>query len=586
MKKLGYVIFILLMSLPLGVMAQEYDITNYYVNVDVNENNIYSISEYYNLMFKENTQFSRNISLHPKVYLTSGKFISYITQVFNVKTDNEFNAEEDSKRYQIHFAPAEPYSSAAYVLSYDYNMGEDLDDDSDLVFVNLIDGTLDINSNEISFSLIIPTDIERDKVTFYENGKVIKDEKLIEYTIENNTINGVIHKKINEGDIISLHIQLPNNYFKNTVRTVSNLTYLLIIIPLCSLCLAVWALFKFKKGKYEDIDVADIPNRLDSMEVSYLYKGKAHASDMVSVLFHLANDGYISFKNNGGKGRINFKIRQEKKYDKDNAIQKIVYDGLFENKEEVNPASILGVFQPYFIDAKRTLDNKKNREMLFYPLVTLIKRILILIIYVGMMSLQITPLYNIIGNYIMAILGSLFVGMILTIPYKMKNKMARYILLWLSLLIIGFEISALLEFRLHLLVYIIGMLILEVSLFLEFMVPIRTVYGMQKREEMERFRIFLTGMSENYFDEMIEKDPNYFYKMLPYTIIFDLQAWWFHRFGSKVLAPPNWYISSEIYARDKLEQFIGEVIRQLTVSFETGKMFDDELLEQAPNKLL
>ena len=62
MKGIKYLILILyLLCFPFSVSAQSYEITNYHIDVNVNENNIYNISQYYNVMFVKKEDFVRKI---------------------------------------------------------------------------------------------------------------------------------------------------------------------------------------------------------------------------------------------------------------------------------------------------------------------------------------------------------------------------------------------------------------------------------------------------------------------------------------------------------------------------------------------
>ena len=586
MKKFKYVLLFLILFLPLSVSAKKYDITNYYMDVNVNQNNIYNINEYYNILFFKDYNFERNILLRPKVYLNNGKFISYVTQVINVNASSNVSEHHDSKNYFIVF-PGSNKQNETYTLSYYYNMGNDLESDNDIVFVNLLDGTLSTIPETFTFSITLPTEVDNKKIAFLKNGNLMKNgTENISYSVSGNRIDGTVNGNVSVGDILSVRITLPDGYFKGTVQTDGNSAYFLIIIPLIVIGLNFYGTKKYKREKLKIDNNIDITSMFDSVEVAYLYRGNITTTDLISVIFHLANDGYIAFKNYGSSSKVYFKIRKVKEYDKDNAVQKIVFDGLFINKDEIDIHDIEGAFNPYYRDAKRTLVNKRNKNRLFYDFAKTYKNILVIASYIGVVLLQVKPLYNYIGSYEAAIGVSFVVSLTVALLYRLKNKIIFSILALFSFILTGVSASLLFDFKLSLSVYLVGMILTFISIFFERRIPVRTVYGEQMLYDINNFRLELASLSNEAFRERTEQNPNYFFDMIPYMLVFDLSSWWFNRFKNEVTTQPSWYESSEAFTLDKLQDFIVNVISQLIVPVQTTKMYDDELLAQAPNKLL
>ena len=582
MKKIYF--FLCLILIPFSVSAKQYGITNYYVDVIVNENNIYNVTEYYNLLFFEDSEFTRTISLRPKVHLSNGKFISYVTKLANINTNEIVSIKEYSKMYKITFPKYSANTSKAVSIKYDYNMGYDLDNNSDIVFINIVDGSIETATDTSTFSITLPNIIDKTNIKIYKDGKQLIEDSSIEYTVLGNHIEGTINYQINKDDTIGIQIILPEGTFKNMVRTDSSISYLLIIIPIVMLIISIFLAKKYKSKKVEA--PFQIEDKYDSVEMSYLYNGKINVTDMLSLLFKLANNGYISFKNYGSKDNISFKIKKEREYDKNNAAQKILFDGLFQNKDEVDIHDIEGVFYPYYMDAQRTLQNKKNKTKLFHKFTNKIKKFLLIGTYIGLMLIQIKPLYNLFDSYVFGIIGSIIISAILTLAHQPKNKNLKYSLLAVSGVLIAVEGYTLLELKLDFLIYIITIMLSEITLVLETFIPIRTDYGIQKYHEVNTFKLELASMSDEKFNAKVKDNHNYFFDMIPYVIVFDLTKWWFKRFGNKVDKAPNWYESSETYTSEKLLEFIEAVMSQLVIPVQTNKSYSDELLNQAPNKLL
>lgn len=587
MKKIKYLILLCLVCFPFSVAAQQYEITNYHIDVTVNENNIYNVSEYYNVMFVEKGSFVRKISLRPEIHLSNGKFITYITKVMNFNSSEKSTIKENSKTYEVTIPESYVNASETIFLSYDYNMGDDLDNENDIVFINILDGTFVPLKDGTSFVVTLPSTVEKEDISFYVNGSKVTNEETITYSVTDNYIEGSINYDIEIGDTVAIQAILPNHYFKEAVSNENSTNYLLLIIPIITFIVSLRLTNKYKKQKPKIIeDIFAISNSFDSVEMAYLYKGKINSVDLISLIFKLANDGYILFKNYGSKDNVTFKIKKIKEYDKDNAAQKIVFDGLFQNKEEIDIRDIEGVFYPYYVDARRTLENSKNKDKLFYRHAKKLKVVILLLSYMSFVLLHINPLYNLLDSYVFATILAVILSMICVISFQFKNKILRVLLPIISAIIFAVNFYVLLDFRMNLIIYSTGFILSAITLYIESIIPIRTPYGSQIHYEIDSFRLGLASMSDETFELMIEANSNYFFDMIPYMIIFDLTGWWFNRFASKIITPPTWYESSEVYTQEKILEFIKEAIYQLTVSVQTNRMYTDELLNQAPNKLL
>ena len=594
MRKIKYLFLLLyLVFFPYRVSASSYDVTNYYMDITIDENNIYNISEYYNIMFDKKANFTRNISLRPKVYLTNNEFITYVTQVDKLDVSEEFSVTQNKNDYEVKTLEKYEDLGKSISVTYSYNMGQDLDEKRDVVFISILDGSFTPVTNEVSFSIILPTPTEKENVSFYIDGVKVKDEESIVYYVTDNHIEGTITREFKKGEVISIQVSLPNGTFKNTIsneKKVSNenkAIYLLLLIPFITFVISFLINKKYKKEKTHPVeDVYQITNNFDSAEVAYLLKGSINSRDIVSIIFKLANDGYVSFKNYESEDNIIFKIKKQKEYDKDNAVQKIVFDGLFQNKEEVGIEDIEGTFYQYYIDAKRTLENVKNDKKLFYKNIDKIKKAIIGISYVGVVLLQLTPLYNLLNSYVFATIISVVISVLFVLLLKIKNKIIKYILLVISLCIIVVEIYALLDLKTNLIIYIAGIILTALTLVIELLIPTRTIYGNQIKYEIDLFRLGLLSMSDDKFKEKVSNNSNYFFEMIPYMIIFDLNGWWFDRFIDQMETKIPWYESSELYTKENIKEFIEEIIHQFSIAIQVNKTSTDELLNQAPNKLL
>lgn len=579
MKKIPVFVGLFFLLFPITVLAKTYNVTNLYVEAEIDEENIYNITEYYNVYFEENTSFKKLIPLQQDVYTSSGKKVHYITEVTDIKTEDTYIEDVTSKFHTITFEKEAKDTNTTYLLTYKYNMGNDKDKKADVIFFPLVDIASHSSLDQMSFSVTVKNIEALDNVRFYLDDKDITEK--ISYQVSHNVVTGVLTKELFQGEKLSLQVVLPNGYFKNTETTVSYIKFLYVIFPILIFGFTFFVFKKYRFHKKIDVDIT----AFDSLEIAYLYRGKIRVIDVISVVFHLANDGYLTIKNYGSGDRVQYKLIKEKDYDKNNAGEKIVFDGLFQNKEEVDAESIDGIFSPYLEDIRQIIEDKKHRQKIFYPNVKKYKNILSALFLASAIISQIDMFYYLFNTYLVALPISIIVGGTLFIflrTEKFKKYYIPYIIL-LVLLCIG--IYTLWNLKINLIVYAVSLILFMISVYLYSQISIRTEYGEAVLNEIEAFKKSLF-MNEAMIENHVAEDSNYVYKMLPYTAVFGLTSWWLQTYGKYVKEKPIWYSSSEPYSPEKLAYCLEKIASSLSLSMQTNKRLTDELLSQAPNKLL
>lgn len=580
MKKILIVLCIFACFFPMTILAKSYNITNLYLEAEIDEENIYHITEYYNVYFEENTFFRRAIPLQLDVYTSNKNQVRYITTVNHFKTENSYTEEITSKFHEIKFEKEEKDTNTTYLFTYDYHMGNDKDKKADIIYLPLVDYTNGTKLTQMSFSISVKNIETLNHIKFYMDGNDITEQ--VDYQISNNVITGTINQDKFQGKSISVQIILNQGYFKNTEATISYTQLLYIVFPIGVFILSF---LMYKKYKYKNKIEVDIQN-FDSLEMAYLYRGKVHMLDIISIIFHLANDGYLTVKNYGSGENVQYKLIKVKEYDKENAGEKIVFDGLFQNKEEVDAESINGIFSSYLEDVRQVIENKKNYRKLFYPKVKKYKKILAVLFFFSIIISNIQMFYFLFGTYVIAISVSVILGILLFIMILQANRKIYNIMYIVMLLLVCLGVYALWHFTVPFIVYIISYILLTGTIYLYSQTRERTEYGNAVLQEIESFKDSLMVVNPSVIEVKLKEDPNYIYKMLPYTIIFELTGWWLQSNEKYTKANPFWYSSSEPYTSEKLAYCIEKIIETLAVCMQTNKKLTDELLNQAPNKLL
>lgn len=104
--------------------------------------------------------------------------------------------------------------------------------------------------------------------------------------------------------------------------------------------------------------------------------------------------------------------------------------------------------------------------------------------------------------------------------------------------------------------YIIGIIcIIIISLFIKVM-PKRTPFGNEIFGKLKGFRRFLETAKKTELEEMVMKNPEYFYDVLPYTYALGVSKVWMKQFEKIAIKAPNWYTTSDEFNTKVFETFM------------------------------
>ena len=115
---------------------------------------------------------------------------------------------------------------------------------------------------------------------------------------------------------------------------------------------------------------------------------------------------------------------------------------------------------------------------------------------------------------------------------------------------------------------------------------LRTPYGSAAYDKVSDLKHRLMTSNLNETKENVEKDSNYVYNMIPYAVTFGVTKWWLTSRSEYIKEKPFWYTSSEPHTPEKLSYCIDKIVATLSICMQTDSSDTDELLHQAPNKLL
>ena len=168
MKKIvfGFILFLLM---PLGALAADYTITDYDINIKVNENNTYDITEKIQVNFPgENHGIFRTLPLTNTISRSDGSSETVEVKISNVKVKGSHKISQNKNYLNIQFGDPNKLvtGNQIYEFRYTYNIGKDSMTDYDEFYFNLIGTEWDTTIENVNFEITMPKKFDENNISF------------------------------------------------------------------------------------------------------------------------------------------------------------------------------------------------------------------------------------------------------------------------------------------------------------------------------------------------------------------------------------------------------------------------------------
>ena len=345
--------------------SRDYVIDKYDINIIVNENNTFDITETITAYFNVSKHgIFRTIPLKNTIVRLDGTTSTNRTQVSNISVDNEYKKIRQNGNYKLQIGSKDHtlIGEQKYVIKYTYNLGKDPMNNYDELYYNIIGNEWDTVIGNITFSITMPKDFDSSKLGFSSGIKGSIDNSKVIYNVNGNKITGSYNGILDVGEALTVRCELPEGYFVDAKLDINKIDYLMFFVPIIFLVISIllWYIFGRDDQIIETIEFYP-PEGLNSLDVGFLYKGRAENKDVTSLLIYLANKGYLEISNkkielNADKINLNQESRN-------NANKKIM---ILQNKinelKESNPSSPKIKYYENMLDIYKNIDTPINYE--------------------------------------------------------------------------------------------------------------------------------------------------------------------------------------------------------------------------------
>lgn len=200
----------------------DYIITKYNVDVVVNENNVFDITE----------TITANFYVPKEEIIRTIPFQNDVKkkiEITNINVDHDYTTSKENDNYKIKIANNNAIGEQTFVINYNYDVGKDTHKEKDELYYNIIDNSWDTIIEKVTFNITMPKEFTEDNLNFSLGSKNLADSNKVDYKVDNNKISGSYNEVLTSKEELSISCELPEGYFISS-KTKINIWLLLIIL--------------------------------------------------------------------------------------------------------------------------------------------------------------------------------------------------------------------------------------------------------------------------------------------------------------------------------------------------------------------
>lgn len=526
-----HLIIICLFLFSIVAMAnQNFYISNYGLNIKIDEKNKYEVSEKIDTVF---TKPQRGIiRAIPSRYGSRNLDITDIVVSGDPFSKKVFNT---STNLRIGSANKFITGNKTYNISYKYDLGDDGYPNYDEVYFNIIGNEWDTNIDRVNFVIELPKSFDKSKINFTmgQYGSISKGS--VTYEVQENKIIGYTTKRLRPGDALTIALPLPQGYFK--VQSYALLLDILdkfiyaMIFALPILSLVLWFLFGKNKQLVETVEFYP-PDGMNPTEVGYYIDGRVDARDITSLFVYWADKGYLDIVEEDKKSifsKVDYIFEKKKDIEAKNSYEPYLFNSLFAFAYSGNSVYVSSLKDKFFKCISKTVDLFRidlamNRTRLYTKESIFMKQVVSCFPFI----LLILAAIRFSFQYRVRVFSPEILGVI---PYIFMKYPAILPAVFF-IIIVASKIKR------------------------------RTEEYSQLLGRLKGFKRFLTTAEKEKLEMLVDENPSYFYNILPYTIVLKVSDKWAGKFNDILTSPPDWYHSTNMGTFSAL-YFMGSLNRSM-----------------------
>ena len=513
MKKILYTLILLLIFPLISLASNEYDLSDYTINIEVNKNHTYNYEEKIKVkFFTDHRYIVRNV----------------VDAEHNFKLNRNYTIETNETSIAKIYAKS---NEDIIKSSYNYTASQERNNYYRLKIKNNYEERL----KTLTFKLVLPNSITSNNIKILDGNDDITD--LVDFTVKDNVVTGTYNKTLEAGSSLIIEIDYGRFYM-------SSATLICIIIPvvLAVFSYLLWRLFgKDLPAKIEK--TSKFARNISALHIALANNGEVTEDDTFCMLLDLAVKGYITIVEKDD----DYYLLRNKKYNESNYLESVFFNTLFRAGESISLSEYINIVQEHrdnkqkiyqadrvessrlkrkFTLATNTITkilserNEKNKYFEEKPdkikniLLLMVATILILITslpFVEINVLSLLPLSIIIS------IAILYVLIIFVRNINIKNETHKSIIVFsiATIILIVILVPSFQRNIGFLIAFLTSLFSSAVILFIYKYMPKRTIYGQKIYNKILGFKAFINNITNEELNRILEINDNYLNEIIP-----------------------------------------------------------------------
>lgn len=383
-----------------------------------------------------------------------------------------------------------------YVLHYTLLNTINFFKDKSEFYFNLIGDKWNADIKRAHFSVVLPGSLSVTPSYFVATGerRSKRNDMKSEWSDSNTIFSGTTLTELKRGEGLTVGISFPKDYLTKPNYFLRNIQWMAMPLVVFVILFIIW----YKKGKDENVTITTMfypPKGVSPSICGYVIDDILDKRDLTALIPYWGASGYIRVKEIGVSKypdeSKDFEFEKLKELpDSRLSFEKTLFNGIFQFGDKVLLSSLKNVLYNTMKIAKEELEMEIDREEYY------VKNSRGLGYAIGLVGLLMMG----IGGY-----------------FLLKN--------W------GFGIWK------NLSVVISGI----ISLPFAFFMAKKTNKGNALYAQLAGFKEFIKKVEQPRLEQFLKEDPEYFDKVLPFAIVFNLTDNWKDKLKNLDVPPPDWY---------------------------------------------
>ncbi|MDO5602296.1 MAG: DUF2207 domain-containing protein [Oscillospiraceae bacterium] len=548
------------------VSARAYSIKNWDMQVEIQENGAWKITETVDVYFNQRQHgFIR--TLPQMVYVDKEKedgaleTYTYRAKLSDLAANTPVSRDVEDGSFILRFGDADRYVSGdvQYRYSYVYDMGDDRFPAYDEFFCSLNGPDCNTTIENFTFRVTFPKDADLSALKVYAGayGSTASAEDRVSYTVQGRMVTGHTVRPLQPYESITVYTRLPEGYFVGARGYNAVPAYLCGGVILALLAVAV--LLRMKNRTRPPVQTVEFypPQGIAPADVGYIIDGNITNKELLSMVVWFAEQGFLTIEERGEKTWLRAVYRPQ---DALPNYAKTLLKGLFRNGDTVCLDDVGQHFYDTLQLARTQLPVKfqKGPQKLEEKSVTYQAMGLIFCV-----ALAAAGALWLSGGLI---LGIFFAAACVALPAVMVQGVCLQKLRRQKGFLAGGQRAALLAGAgAGAVVLLITGIVCGAKGFVPFWLPVAaalaavlatavaagcfkpTRYYIELAGKLMGFRAFIEKAELPRIQVLAQDDPEYFYKVLPYAYVFEMSDVWIKQFEKLAVPPPVWYQGPTLY---------------------------------------